>query len=596
MASSLVEPQKPVTATEDLPPEILDNVFYFYCEGDLPIGFHTILCTDATAKPYRSIKESPHPKPFYPLALTLSHVCSRWRDVALSDPSLWSRIELRAQLMDATDETISSLLSLIDLCLARSRESPLDFLIEFTDTFFQQRESVIFSKEANEQFLKFVPIYKLFVDHSHRWRNVHLFLTWRLCGDQWRDDVDVLIDWPRQFPILEELVVHNIGSHGDSSLLKPCMKILSAPRLRNVSNTGMGLVIKSEHPFHSLRSIMISDYLQSDILSLASSQTALTVRYIRGSMYLTNSGPVPCLANKLVVLVKADITAEGFIVTVHGALSPASFPNLTSFSLEVPTPFFPNLALLPPEPGADSERHDPSFWNRPVIKPQSRGFERYTFLTQCSPVNITHFSVINIRLQDEVLVQILSLLPLLSHLALADHIFREYRDPADHVAGAYNNEEWEEAEREWGQNPDESPLMLSRWFFRSLSFPRSFGARQPAESTTIPNLKELHVGFSRGQGRGGIFALLDMIESRRPVDSVTGLQFARIKLVSDENRDCFDSELYNSFEENLGLKEDIDEVLGDRLERLREAGMTLELDWTDTLREWRAGLGCWELK
>ncbi|KAE9388735.1 hypothetical protein BT96DRAFT_422092 [Gymnopus androsaceus JB14] len=57
-------------------------------------------------------------------ALAISAVCTRWRSLALSSPSLWTRFALEIVLSD-TITTSSGLVSTLNLYLDRSNDCPL---------------------------------------------------------------------------------------------------------------------------------------------------------------------------------------------------------------------------------------------------------------------------------------------------------------------------------------------------------------------------------------------------------------------------------------------------------------------------------------
>ncbi|KAK7451254.1 hypothetical protein VKT23_012594 [Stygiomarasmius scandens] len=539
-------------------------------------------------------------------ALTLTHVCSRWRDIALSNPSFWSRMELRVQLENATDKSISAALFIIELCLARSGQSPLDLVIEFTDIFFQRDETFDLTEELYQICFGFLPIYRIFFDQAHRWRNAHLFLPRNFFGPRWYLNAD----WPEYFPILEELAVHIIGYSDDCIGTLPSIKI-SAPRLHTLTHTGYGVAIVSsvgdtppgdgssvanadssnKSSFDSLRSLTFSQSLHQYELCLASPLTTVTMRRISGFTY-SGSEKTTCLARNIVILPETDRDW-----TLQSTLDYMTCPNLASFSLEIPITQFPSLALVPQESSSNFGHNGRGLSIEPVSEPSTDNmyYEKLAdLLVRGNAANITHFSIINIRLKDDHIIHILSRLPSLSHLALADTVFRDYSDPGDHYAGAYNEAESAETERQWRRQG--SPLMLSRSLFNSLSFcDGDSPSYDPVTYDPLLHLTELHVGFSRGQGRGGIFALLDMVQSRTRKPVSPGLQFVRIKLVSDWNSDCSDFELYYESEEHLHLEEEIGEVVKERLDQLGEVGIAVELEWADTLREWRAGLGCWKI-
>ncbi|KAK7451273.1 hypothetical protein VKT23_012613 [Stygiomarasmius scandens] len=578
----------PVPHIQCLPLELLDYIFYIYCGISFPIGFQTLGLTWELSQ----VPESTFP------ALILTHVCSRWRDIALSNPSLWSRIELREPLDDTADKIISSLQHLVELYLTRSRQSPLDLVIEFTNYIFQYTEVVELPKEKYDVCLRLLSIYNLFFTEAHRWRNAYLCLPLRFFEPNWSLD-----NWPKHFPVLEELAVHIFG---DEAIFRTrsSMEILSAPKLHTLTHTGHGIEIMSctrkalskngpndasagssirSPSFDSLRSFTFSQILYKENLCLACPLTKMTLRKI-GGFANPRSGTV-CLAKNLVILAQAENVIWSLPRTFHCM----TCPNLVALLLEIPITRCPTRFLVQRDHNSDLP-----LFAKPISRRDqydTRDEEFANFLSRSSAANITHFSIINFRVKDEYLVSVLLQLPSLSHLALADVIFRDYGDSGDHRVGTNNDAKSEEAEREWRQQGFK--LMFSRWFFRSLSFSNSNGSATHNSLKLIPSLRELHVGFSRGQGRGAIFALLDMVQSR---SLRSGLQFVRVKLVSDRNRDCSDSESYHASEEHLHLEEEIGEIVQRRLDQLGEFGTPVELEWTDTVSDWRAGLGSWKLE
>ncbi|KAF9066349.1 hypothetical protein BDP27DRAFT_1179924, partial [Rhodocollybia butyracea] len=65
-----------------IPNEILANIFDLACERNFLLGY-----------PWRDVNEPPIPSlmPSLP-ALSIASTCVRWRSVAVSTPSLWSRL------------------------------------------------------------------------------------------------------------------------------------------------------------------------------------------------------------------------------------------------------------------------------------------------------------------------------------------------------------------------------------------------------------------------------------------------------------------------------------------------------------------------
>ncbi|KAE9407470.1 hypothetical protein BT96DRAFT_809481, partial [Gymnopus androsaceus JB14] len=87
-------------------------------------------------------------------AMTLSSICSRWRNLALILPSLWSRLSVE---LFWPDEESSQHLSLLHLYLSRSKGHPLTLDITLTS-------------EQSDQF----PALLLLGTHSQRWKSVKI--------------------------------------------------------------------------------------------------------------------------------------------------------------------------------------------------------------------------------------------------------------------------------------------------------------------------------------------------------------------------------------------------------------------------------------
>ncbi|KAF8148639.1 hypothetical protein B0H34DRAFT_758364 [Crassisporium funariophilum] len=98
---------------------------------------------------------------------TISHVCARWRQVALSTGGLWGRIVL-------TFPITASQLSCASAWLARSRASPLDILLDLRDSAWEWEEDTHRFRWQDMQ-----PILSLFIVHVVRWRKFEILSdTW----------------------------------------------------------------------------------------------------------------------------------------------------------------------------------------------------------------------------------------------------------------------------------------------------------------------------------------------------------------------------------------------------------------------------------
>ncbi|KAE9399149.1 hypothetical protein BT96DRAFT_708554 [Gymnopus androsaceus JB14] len=94
--------------------------------------------------------------------LSLMAVCTRWRNVAGSCPSLWSYIFLRADAFDTDDiSDLEALCRPLKWCLDQAGPTvPLDIVFEGT------------TEQDGE-----IEVLKLFVAQARRWRHAHFFTT-----------------------------------------------------------------------------------------------------------------------------------------------------------------------------------------------------------------------------------------------------------------------------------------------------------------------------------------------------------------------------------------------------------------------------------
>ena len=99
--------------------------------------------------------------------ITMSHVCSRWREVAISAGGLWTKFSL-------TFPTYRGQLSRTMTWLSRSRTYPIDILLDFRDPLWDWDEhSHVFHWQDMES------IVRLFLTHVKRWHHFELLTdTW----------------------------------------------------------------------------------------------------------------------------------------------------------------------------------------------------------------------------------------------------------------------------------------------------------------------------------------------------------------------------------------------------------------------------------
>lgn len=128
-----------------MPNEILSFIFHFAVHDDAP-------------------EDESYPGMF---PLTISHVCSRWRRLALSTGNLWTRIVLTFPSSDIQ-------LSRTTAWLSRSATYPLDLLLDFRDPSWDWEESSHSFRAENIH-----DVLRLLLPHVNRWRRFELLTdTW----------------------------------------------------------------------------------------------------------------------------------------------------------------------------------------------------------------------------------------------------------------------------------------------------------------------------------------------------------------------------------------------------------------------------------
>ncbi|KAK7042993.1 hypothetical protein VNI00_008731 [Paramarasmius palmivorus] len=118
-----------------MPPEILLNIFSFCCERN--------------ELDYRA-----------PAVSTLSTVCGRWRDLALSTPALWSSISIRFGYWEEEGDALDRITKFF---LERSRASPLRLTLDFTNVAYEIEDVY--------------PTLQALVQAAPRWASVSLTVT-----------------------------------------------------------------------------------------------------------------------------------------------------------------------------------------------------------------------------------------------------------------------------------------------------------------------------------------------------------------------------------------------------------------------------------
>ncbi|KAJ7149639.1 hypothetical protein C8R46DRAFT_1125660 [Mycena filopes] len=142
----------------------------------------------------------------------LGHICQRWRDIALSTPSLWSTMDIAMRHFKAPQ----NYLRLLDVWLTRSRHCPLS--VTFTDVF-------------NGRVWIMPRIMEAILAHQARWETIEFNTSW-----------DVLPDIQTALPLLGRLDIYLMAfqeSTHSSAGMAGSAKTLFGPHLTTVALYGM---------------------------------------------------------------------------------------------------------------------------------------------------------------------------------------------------------------------------------------------------------------------------------------------------------------------------------------------------------------------
>ena len=145
------------------------------------------------------------------LAITLTHVCGRWREIVISDPTIWA----------VMDEKVFKRKDILDLYLTRSQDVLLDFVVSYEDV---EHRDPGFKAAADV-------IQRVVFEEAHRLRSIRLDTSLHLAeytlGD---NDSDARIP----FPVLESLEILVSFRDDESAEYQRGLMRWDMPRLRRV--------------------------------------------------------------------------------------------------------------------------------------------------------------------------------------------------------------------------------------------------------------------------------------------------------------------------------------------------------------------------
>ncbi|KAE9400070.1 hypothetical protein BT96DRAFT_857764 [Gymnopus androsaceus JB14] len=340
-----------------LPNEILASIFDYACEWNVLQESPS----SGTQAPCSSIIT-------YLPALSLSSICTRWRSVAKSSPSLWSRLKLEI----TSERKPKAFIATVDLFLARSGQYPLSITLEISRRLQEQSPLVL----------------ELLMRHCHRWRTFQYISGWRISNF-------LEYEPTRHFAILKSL---DIETRFGNVLPLELNIFRNAPQLREVIVYGLdGPQLSQIHlPFSQVTNIRINACGEvDDVLHRCPNIASLQLRDDKSSGMAMLSLPHRTLNAVEVVTVVED---------THRVLA----ETLTSFTF----PTLHELRVL-----GNPNRYEDQW---------PRLFAAFLSRSSCT---ITTLVISTVMTSDTGLVSVLQLLPTLVTFEISDHTIPRFCSP-----------------------------------------------------------------------------------------------------------------------------------------------------------------------
>lgn len=322
-----------------IPPETLIHIFS-YCCGQNSIA------------PLQS-----------PALLTLGRVCGQWRDLIISNKTLWSSFAIRHGC------TGGALKLLNEVYLPRSAQLPLTLEAECT---LQMEQAIV----------------ECLIRHSHRWRDISLALR---KSDVQRRFFSALQE---NLPHLQTLSLH-FGSDDGIRIDKTIIK--SVPELRSL---GLGSPIRGlVLPWSQLVHLNLEEHHVHEVLRLLSNCTSLkraelTNCHNRAQGHgQSQDETAPVVTHNTL----RSLSIHGVFWNMHAESALSALLNASTF------PVLNSVAFTVSSCAVD----DGGRWPQDVFT---------SFLSRSS-CNITSLSLIRLPVPDADLIALLALLPPLTHLS-----------------------------------------------------------------------------------------------------------------------------------------------------------------------------------
>ncbi|PPQ68994.1 hypothetical protein CVT26_001928 [Gymnopilus dilepis] len=415
------------------------------------------------------------------IPLLLSSICSRWRDAAINNPLLWSRLYIALRGVGSASTSTSTskhnnnkkekdkCAGLVDAWLARSGACPLTIYVFWEEGPFADTHVVLEKLMA----------------HSERWKTMFFYLPYRA----FRAFAAVR----NRLPMLTEL---SLGTDDDVSLPLPSGSASPsyfdmfeiAPRLRSLECVNFSPTIL-RFPWAQLEEIPlvsgnIADCL--DILHRGSRLSKISVIFVEG-------GPAPSIG-----------------VGQHPRIN---HTHLTSLTIMSPPwneiidlgPLFPHLTLPRLESLTLCNLHSPRTFGAESQFTQ--------FLARLHGLRTLHLR--KTALPDDQLVEGLKHLTSLTSLIVLSSAPGGGRSTR---AGA-------------GDGDGEADLTVTRYLLEALT--RNFFSSSPADGMLLPHLRKLELTVSAAAARE-LDVFIDMLQSRLRGDDFKGDKLSGAHLTEDD--------------------------------------------------------------
>ncbi|KAL0569142.1 hypothetical protein V5O48_012830 [Marasmius crinis-equi] len=223
LEEKIVQWRSPISTLRKCPSEIWEIIFEMFCKSK---GYSLDIDHDSHRKPRVAM-----------LPITLSHVCSFWRDIVTAFPRAWASINVRIWNLSQKD------VDAIGIFLEKSQNSLLTIRVER----FDEDPPPSNSDQA---------VWKLLGNHSSRVQ--HLIL-----GGDHHDTFQSSFGSDVTFPMLETYT----GAPFNFDDLHWWQAIHAAPLLKTV--TASTLHPRSTLPYHQLTTLILEDMNPGELLGLA---------------------------------------------------------------------------------------------------------------------------------------------------------------------------------------------------------------------------------------------------------------------------------------------------------------------------------------